>query len=89
MLEFFRWTGAEFIFLAFVSFLLDVDDEDDESLVLKILLKRSHLKERRSFLPLPFSALFAFFAALPKSLALLTFSLFSALALDLKDLLLT
>jgi hypothetical protein len=72
-----------------VSLFADEADDDDESLALKILLKRSHLKERRSFLLLPFSALFAFFPILPMSLALLTFSLFSTLALDLKDLLLT
>ena len=65
----------------------DAEDEDDESLVLKILLKRSHLNERRSFLPLPFSALCAFFDILPLSVVL--FSLSSVFVLVLKDLLLT
>lgn len=90
MLEFFRYTGAEFIFLAdFVAescFSL-LDEADDESLVLqKILLRRD---ERRSFLcALPFSA---FLPALPELVvsAERTFSLFSAPDLDLKDLLLT
>lgn len=87
MLEFFRYTGAEFIFRE--DFVEDscrslLDDADDESLVLqKILLSRD---ERRSFLcPLPFSA-FLFDLTLAVS-GVLTFSLFSTPALDLKDLL--
>lgn len=91
MLEFFRYTGAEFIFRA--DFVADslirlslLDEADDESLVLqKILLRRD---ARRSFLcPPPFSA---FLPALPVVVsAARTFSLFSTPALDLKDLLLT
>lgn len=49
--------------------------------MLKMLLSRSHRNERRSFLPL--SALAAF---LPVRSAVLTFSLFSTLALVLNDL---